>query len=101
MSSKEVGIEDARKTLGDLANEVRYTGTSVILTRNGKQVARIAPLEPAMAITVGTRVTVPEYSVPEDWTRQGEVTEATDDTVVVKLDDGHKQELPRDEVSPA
>ncbi|TFI30180.1 type II toxin-antitoxin system prevent-host-death family antitoxin [Streptomyces sp. 4R-3d] len=98
MSSKEVGIEDARKTLGDLANEVRYTGASVILTRNGKPVARIAPLEPPMAVTVGTRVTVPEYSVPEDWARKGEIIEATDEAVVVELDDGHKQELPRDEV---
>ncbi|MBQ1163303.1 type II toxin-antitoxin system prevent-host-death family antitoxin, partial [Streptomyces sp. A73] len=36
MSSTKVGIEEARKTLGDLANEVRYTGTTITLTRHGK-----------------------------------------------------------------
>ncbi|MFE2850531.1 type II toxin-antitoxin system Phd/YefM family antitoxin [Streptomyces lavendulae] len=45
MSSREVGIEQARKTLGDLANEVRYSGNDIILTRNGKPVARLAPLK--------------------------------------------------------
>ncbi|MFE9382401.1 type II toxin-antitoxin system Phd/YefM family antitoxin [Streptomyces sp. NPDC007025] len=45
MSSKKVGIEEARKTLGDLVNEVRYTGAVVTLTRHGKPVARITPVE--------------------------------------------------------
>lgn len=45
MSSREVGIEQARKTLGDLANEVRYSGNDIVLTRNGKPVARLAPLK--------------------------------------------------------
>ncbi|MEV7617523.1 type II toxin-antitoxin system Phd/YefM family antitoxin [Streptomyces sp. NPDC089799] len=44
--SKEVGIEEARKILGDLVNEVRYSGADVILTRNGKPVARLVPLAP-------------------------------------------------------
>ncbi|MGK3105336.1 type II toxin-antitoxin system Phd/YefM family antitoxin [Streptomyces sp. WAC05858] len=97
--SKEVGIEQARKTLGDLVNEVRYSGADITLTRNGKPVARIAPLESAMAIAVGTRVTVPDYSVPEDWAHEGEIVEIGDQTVVVELDDGHRQELPQDEVT--
>ena len=97
--SKEVGIEQARKTLGDLANEVRFTGNDIVLTRNGKPVARIAPLEEAM--TVGTRVTVPDYSIPEDWAHAGEIVEVNSETVVVALDDGHRQELPADEVTPA
>ncbi|WP_407700359.1 type II toxin-antitoxin system Phd/YefM family antitoxin [Streptomyces beihaiensis] len=44
---REVGIEQARKILGDLVNEVRYSGRSIVLTRNGTPVARLAPLEPA------------------------------------------------------
>lgn len=48
---KEIGIEEARKTLGDLANEVRYTRTDIVLTRNGKPVARIAPLDETEAAT--------------------------------------------------
>jgi prevent-host-death family protein len=99
--SKEVGIEQARKTLGDLANEVRYTGADIVLTRNGTPVARIAPLENSVPITVGTRITVPDYSVPEDWTRDGEVVEVGEETVVVELDNGHRQELPLDEITPA
>lgn len=46
MSSKEIGIEAARKTLGDLALEAQQ-GTEIILTRGNSRtpVARIAPLE--------------------------------------------------------
>lgn len=91
---KDVGIEQARKNLGELVNEVRYTHTSITLTRNGKPVARLVPVE-----TVGARCTVPEYSVPEDWTRSGEIVEVNEETVVVELDDGHRQELPTDEVT--
>ncbi|MFH8343115.1 type II toxin-antitoxin system Phd/YefM family antitoxin [Streptomyces sp. AM6-12] len=45
MSEREIGIEDARKILGDLVDEVRYTGAVVTLTRYGKPVARICPVE--------------------------------------------------------
>lgn len=92
--SKEIGIEKARKNLGDLANEVRYTNASIILTRNGKPIARIVS-----AAAVGARCTVPEYSVPEGWSRSGEIAEVNDETVVVDLDDGHRQELPTEEVT--
>lgn len=51
MASKRVGIEQARKVLGDLVNEIRFSpfGTDVILTRNGSPVARIAPLMESIA----------------------------------------------------
>ncbi|MBQ1164206.1 type II toxin-antitoxin system Phd/YefM family antitoxin, partial [Streptomyces sp. A73] len=42
--------------LGDLANEVRYTGTTITLTRHGKPIACLVPVEDTM--TIGTRVTV-------------------------------------------
>ena len=92
--AKEIGIEQARKTLGEIVNQVRYTHTPMTLTRNGKPVARIVPVE-----TVGARVTVPDYAVPDDWARAGEIVEVNDETVVVELDDGHRQELPTDEVT--
>ncbi|MFD4595689.1 type II toxin-antitoxin system Phd/YefM family antitoxin [Streptomyces rubiginosohelvolus] len=97
MTNRMVGIEEARKTLGDLANEVRYTGNTITLTRNGKPIAQLTPMEAVMA--VGIRVAVPEYAVPEDWARTGEITELNGETVVVLLDDGHRQELPVDEAT--
>jgi prevent-host-death family protein len=51
MSSDNVGIEQARKTLGDLVTQVQQTGTAITLTRNGKPAARLTPLEPAMTET--------------------------------------------------
>jgi prevent-host-death family protein len=45
MSSDEVGIEDARKRLGDYVNAALIGGTTTVITRNGRPVARIAPLE--------------------------------------------------------
>ncbi|MFD3970347.1 type II toxin-antitoxin system Phd/YefM family antitoxin [Streptomyces cyaneofuscatus] len=97
MTNRMVGIEEARKTLGDLANEVRYTGNTITLTRHGKPIAQLTPMETGM--TVGTRVTIPDYAVPEDWACTGEITELNDETVVVLLDDGHRQELPVDEAA--
>jgi prevent-host-death family protein len=40
MSRKEVGIETARKTLGDLVTQVQQ-GADIILTRNGKPAVRL------------------------------------------------------------
>jgi len=45
MIQREIGIEEARKTLGDIVASVRHTGQSVILTKNGKPAARIVPVE--------------------------------------------------------
>lgn len=38
---KRVGLEEARKTLGNLVNEVTYQGARVILTKKGRAVAEI------------------------------------------------------------
>lgn len=54
-----------------------------------------------MTYPIGTAVTVPYYAVPEDWAHQGEIIETNGETVVVELTDGHRQELPADEVTPA
>lgn len=51
MSSKEVGIEEARKILGDLVTQVTQTGADIILTRRGRPLARITPLEPTVTYT--------------------------------------------------
>ncbi|MEU6071912.1 hypothetical protein ABZ864_47715 [Streptomyces sp. NPDC047082] len=53
-----------------------------------------------MSLPVGTAVTVPDYSVPEDWPRDGEIVEDLGETVMVELSDGTRQELPADEVTP-
>jgi prevent-host-death family protein len=51
MGSKHIGIDNARKTLGALVDEAR-NGDDIILTRNGRPVARITPIkEPAMPTT--------------------------------------------------
>ncbi|MFJ4972088.1 hypothetical protein [Streptomyces sp. NPDC088755] len=52
-----------------------------------------------MSLPVGTAVVVPEDAVPEDWAREGEVIESNDEIVVIELRDGHRQELPVDEVT--
>jgi hypothetical protein len=48
MSSTEIGIEQARKVLGDLATRAQLTGQITYLTRNGRRVAAIVPLESIM-----------------------------------------------------
>lgn len=44
MSEREIGIEEARKTLGDLIDAARLTGASTVITRHGKPAARIVPI---------------------------------------------------------
>lgn len=44
MSSKNVGIEEARRTLGDLVTAAQQ-GADIVLTRNGKPAARIVAQE--------------------------------------------------------
>jgi prevent-host-death family protein len=51
MTSQNVGIEDARKRLGDLVTAVQQ-GADVILTRNGKPAARIVRFQEDAMITV-------------------------------------------------
>lgn len=51
MSSNKVSIEEARKRLGDYVTAAALTGTTTIITRNGRPAARIAPLEDFMTTT--------------------------------------------------
>lgn len=51
MSSKQIGIEDARKTLGPLVDEA-CRGTEIVLTRHGQPVARITHIEEPTVPTV-------------------------------------------------
>ncbi|WP_326770957.1 hypothetical protein OG978_45810 (plasmid) [Streptomyces sp. NBC_01591] len=52
-------------------------------------------------LSVGHQVSVPEYSVPEGWARKGEIVSVDEQAAVVELNDGHRQELPLDELTPA
>lgn len=44
MSSREVGLAEARKLLGDLVRDAQY-GITTVITRNNKPAARIAPIK--------------------------------------------------------
>lgn len=54
LTENEIGIEQARAILGDLANRAHYSGQVTYITRHGRRIAAIAPLnhikEPAMTI---------------------------------------------------
>jgi prevent-host-death family protein len=52
-------------------------------------------------LAVGDRVSIPADSVPEDWSREGEVAEIGDETIIVELDGGHRQEVPATDVTTA
>ena len=47
----EIGIEQARKSLGDIANRAQLTGAITYLTRNGRRIAAVVPLELTMQNT--------------------------------------------------
>lgn len=42
---QDVGIEQARKALGEIANRAALAGEVTYLTRNGRRIAAIAPLD--------------------------------------------------------
>ena len=42
--TNEIGLREARKELGPLADRARYTGEITYLTRNGERIAAIVPL---------------------------------------------------------
>lgn len=54
MSSKEVGIEEARKRLGDLVTAAQQ-GADIIITRNGKPTARITRHQEDIVVTMDLR----------------------------------------------
>ncbi|MER7050118.1 LSm family protein [Streptomyces jumonjinensis] len=64
-----------------------YAGTQ-------SEAARLLNMDPS---TVNKLVR--EDALPEGWAHIGVIIDADDETVVVDLDDGHRQELPRDEVT--
>lgn len=40
-----MSAEEARRNFADLLNEVRYQGKQIIITRHGKPVAKLVPLD--------------------------------------------------------
>lgn len=98
----------ARVVIEDYTPSERLNGvtaTAKAAARTMSDVAAAVPTAETMqavraALAVGIEVTVPEHAVPEDWDRRGEVVELNEETVVVELRGGHRQELPTDEVTP-
>ncbi|MCW2901751.1 MAG: hypothetical protein JWO67_4016 [Streptosporangiaceae bacterium] len=62
MSSEEMGIEPARKVLGPIADRARYAGQVTYLTRNGRRIAAVVPLNRIKE----TAVAMPHPTVWED-----------------------------------
>lgn len=56
MSSKVIGIEEARKQLGDLVTAVQQ-GADITITRNGKPAARLVRYQPEDTMTTITSYT--------------------------------------------
>lgn len=69
MTSKEVGIEEARKRLGDLVTAAQQ-GADIILTRNGKPAARLTRYE---------EPTMTAYGILTDYTTGEDIRAATAD----------------------
>lgn len=65
------------RTLGDVLARVRYRHESFIVERNGTPVARVVPVEPASAATVGDALAswftsgVPDPTLADDLARVG------------------------------
>lgn len=72
-----------------------------VLEKYGQPRKRRPIEETPMTVTEGSRITVPTHAVPEDWPTTGEAVEVGEETIVVELDNGRRQELPADEVSLA
>jgi prevent-host-death family protein len=81
IGSEYIGIETARKTLGDLVTAVQQ-GTDVVLTRNGKPAARIIAFkEPAVSTTTTEYGTWNFITKDESDTVEDMATEALGDYV--------------------
>lgn len=80
MSSKAIGIEQARKILGDLGLEVQRTGRPITLTRGNSRtpIARIAPLEDTMAEYFTPTGTPNTIRIAEYVTRALEASDGTE-----------------------
>lgn len=76
MGTEYIGIEDARKDLGNLVNAVIHDGADIVLTRHRKPVARIIRYQEATAMlaTVATAGTITDrHQISVDETRDGAV----------------------------
>ncbi|MCX4682554.1 type II toxin-antitoxin system Phd/YefM family antitoxin [Streptomyces sp. NBC_01433] len=97
--SKKVGIEKARGILGELVAEVCASGTDVVLTRNGKPVARITALEDTTVTTTLpltiTRSTWEEEITPHPTSRWVLATERVRqrNTIIVLSEPGSRESL--------
>ena len=46
MKEQTLSVTEAARGFSDLVNRVRYRGESAVLTKNGRVVARLVPVEP-------------------------------------------------------
>lgn len=62
-NKRNIGIEDARKQLGPLVDQAR-TGADIVLTRHGRPIARIVPIEePAMPTAAESIATYRRFAI--------------------------------------
>lgn len=90
-----IGIEQARKTLGDLVNQAQYSHTITYLTRNGRPVAAIVPLERIMQTTATYDTTQAAQALMADGFSRGDVLATIDSCISAGLelpqpDDGYR-----------
>lgn len=51
----EVGVEEARKNLGELVNRVAYAGERYVITRHGRPMAALVPVTDNQSDTANTK----------------------------------------------
>lgn len=81
----EIGIEQARKTLGDIASKAQYAGQITYLTRNGRRVAAIVPLERIMQTTTYDTAQAVQALMADGFSR-GDVLTIVDNCIDAGLD---------------
>jgi antitoxin (DNA-binding transcriptional repressor) of toxin-antitoxin stability system len=60
VSEKEIGVEEARKTLGNLVDDAAIEGAVTYLTRRGRRYAAIVPLDRIKETAMPARVYIRE-----------------------------------------
>jgi antitoxin (DNA-binding transcriptional repressor) of toxin-antitoxin stability system len=77
MTTRELGLREAREQLGPIANRANLAGEITYLTRNGKRIAAIVPLDriKETAVTEPTHYTV---TIDADTARWLTATSGTD-----------------------
>lgn len=100
VNAREGDAQDGTDEAKDLLSEAGWTVTGKWApTDNAYTVTVERDADAHDGIEVGDRVILPLNFIPADWSRAGEVVEVSSQTIVVHLDDGHRQELPTDEVT--